>query len=233
MEQRLREITFLDIETIPRAGDLEEFKELYHKKFSRDIPELIHLEEHFMEHAGLYAEFGKIINISVGKVTASKLFVKSIAYEDEVKILRIFIDTLGKLNAHTLCAHNGREFDFPWLKRRMLVLGIKVPDIMNTYGKKPWETSYEDTMDMWGDTQFKYKCSLDLLAKLFGLPSPKQSMTGEDVFTTYNNQELSMEERLKRISEYGSGDVVTLVNVWCKLQGIPTIAPENVEYVRA
>lgn len=260
-EKKLRSIGFLDIETVPRVADQNEYEELYTKRYKKSLEDYINgyqalhdkpnyvggaelknseqlFEEHFMDNAGMTAEFGKIVNITVGKMHTpkdgtEKLYIKSIARENELELLQIFIRTLAAMNPGTLCAHNGLEFDFPIIRRRILVHGLKLPAMLDSYGKKPWETPFEDTMDQWAGSQYKYKCSLDLLAKLFNLPSPKEKLSGADVAGLYYNPEMIMDEKLKAIGEYGAGDVVTLVNVWCKMRGLPIIPTDGIEYVRA
>ncbi len=238
-------IHFGDAETAPQYSGWDKLpeidRELYLKKFRKDF-EAMTLEsqlnlndtdynDHYMEHAGLCAEFGKVVCISLGKLhTDGKFYIKSFAGKDEKAILVAFAEAIT--SASVLCAHNGLEFDFPFLFRRFIVNGLPIPAILNTMGKKHWEVALEDTMKLWSATQWNYKCSLALMAHIFGLPSPKQDMDGSMVgelfwsMLTPNEGELPFdaEERvLNKIKTYCNGDIETLVNVYCKLKGLPLI----------
>ena len=244
-QSKLKQITFLDIETIPRTPDDRDFIDLFEKKFKVEIQAAIDkninplksvddlIEELHSTKAGLYAEFGQIISIAIGRVNAAgKLYIKIIANPDEKALLAAAEATLDKAEYIYLCAHNGLEFDFPYLMRRFLANGMKVPRILNTGGKKPWDLPYIDTMQMWSGTQWNYKASLDLLCKVLGVNSPKQSaVTGSSLYQFWTAENLTKEEKLKMIGEYNGGDVAALANVYCRMKSLPLIEQSMIEYV--
>lgn len=229
-------VLFLDIETVPLQPSFtelsKEFQELWDKKSQYFRKENQTAEEAY-NRAGIYAEFGKIICISFGiihyKNNAKMLRLKSICLDDEPRLLDEFAALLGKMNTGKdllLCAHNGKEFDFPYLSRRMLVNGIKLPSILDVAGRKPWETSFLDTMEMWKFGDYKNYTSLNLLAYLFGIPSPKGDIDGSQVASVYWN-----DKDLPRISKYCQNDVLAVVQLFLKFKGEPIIPMENIEFV--
>jgi len=245
-QQKLKEITFIDIETIPRTPEDRDFIDLFEKKFKNEIQAMIDkninplksvddmIEELHNSKAALYAEFGQVISVAIGRVTAGgKMYIKIIANEDEKLLLSHASAGLEGNAAYTyLCAHNGLEFDFPFLTRRFLANGMKVPHILNTGGRKPWDLPYIDTMQIWSGTQWNYKVSLDLLCKVLGVPSPKQSaVTGKNLSQFWQAENLTKDEKLKMIGEYNGGDVAALANVYCKMKGLPIIEESMIEYV--
>lgn len=235
----LEKILLLDIETVPGvsaySGLDDRFQALWDKKAAQisryaegDTPEELY------ERAGIFAEFGKIVCISVGYFTSGNeglgLRITSYKGDDELQLLK---DFKALLDQHFwqkwtyMCGHNAKEFDFPYLSRRMLINGLELPSALNTHGKKPWELDYFlDTMLLWSFGDRKNFTSLDVLAAVFNLPSPKDTMSGDKVGTAYWD-----EGDLDKIVEYCEGDVVTLANVLLKLMGKVPVLPENVEYV--
>lgn len=125
-----------------------------------------------------------------------------------------------------LCAHNGKEFDFPYICRRMLIHGIMLPEILNIAGKKPWETSFLDTMELWKFGDYKNFTSLELLAGVFGIPTPKDDIKGEDVKRVYYE-----ENNLERIAVYCRKDVITIVQLFLKYRCQPVINEEDITFV--
>ncbi len=201
-------ILFLDIETVPqvyRYEDLKsETKELWDKKwqYNKDIS-----PEQQYSKAGIYAEFAKVVCIGIGLMKNGKLQVSTISYKDEVKVLQEFAKLLQE-NFNTqnkaLCAHNGKEFDFPFLCRRYLINNLPLPHLLRIQGLKPWEIKHIDTLDLWKFGDYKHFTSLNLLAHVFNIPSPKDNMDGSMVAKTFYE-----EDGLKRISDYCIKDVVT------------------------
>jgi uncharacterized protein YprB with RNaseH-like and TPR domain len=224
----LQNTFFIDIETAPiKAEIFSELRSLFQKRFEHQYyGEVVYADwgEFYNKNAGLYAEFGKIVCISIGKVQGTKLYIKTICNEDEIALLNAFTQTIEK--AVVLCAHNGKDFDFPFLFRRYLINGITCPAILNRTNKKTWDPGLDDTMEIWSGSQWKYRCSLDLLANVFGLPSPKQGITGADVAGLFYSDD---PDKLKKIGEYCSRDLVTLVDVYAKLKQIPTYS--EIEFV--
>lgn len=248
----LRGIHFIDIETVPVVNDYPMAQELgmiFNKKFGKELDELpltpaIGLtydtqNKFWGSKAGLYAEFGKIVCVSIGKMQATKFYIKTICSRDEKTLLTQLSEQLSKVNV--LCAHNGKEFDYPMLYRRYLINDLPVPQTLVVAGKKSWDIPHLDTMEMWSHMQWKYRCSLELLAHVLGLPSPKKEMDGSQVAEVYysmfdgiKNDELPFDkekETLDKIGKYCSGDILTLANVFCKMTGQPIIKDDQVEYV--
>ena len=233
-EIALHDILFLDIETVPQQKSFQDFSDkmqaLWEKKssyFRKDEE----TAEDVYQRAGIYAEFGKIICISVGIIFQTKtetgLRLKSYFDDNEKKLLDDFSAMLRKYAANKvlyLCAHNGKEFDFPYIARRLLVNGLKLPPILDNAGKKPWEVHHLDTMELWKFGDFKHYTSLDLLTAIFDIPSPKNDMDGSQVAGVYWE-----ENNLKRIVEYCQNDVQAIVQLMLRYKGMDLIKPENVE----
>lgn len=217
----IESILFLDIETVsaqatytslsPKMQALWDKKASYLQKNETDTSESLY------SRAGIYAEFGKIICISVAYIHSNKIRVKSFYGDDEKEVLTNFTALLQQhyhKSHHKLCAHNGKEFDFPYLCRRMLINGISIPTILDVAGKKPWETSFLDTMDLWRFGDYKNYTSLDLLAAIFDIDSPKDDIDGSMVSECYwKNQEL------ERIKIYCEKDVITLIKIYLAYTG--------------
>ena len=213
-------ILFLDIETVPQYGNWEDLDEssqkLWDKKTKMQRKEDFSAEEFYTERGGIMAEFGKIICISVGILEKNgKLKIKSFYGDDEKKLLEEFgvIFNSPKLREVILCAHNGKEFDFPWIARRFLINGMQPPLPFQMFGKKPWEIPHLDTMELWKFGDYKSFISLELLAHLFGIPTPKDDIDGSMVASIYY-----IEKDLFRIVQYCEKDVLTLANVFRRMR---------------
>jgi 3'-5' exonuclease len=229
-------ILFLDIETVPATPAYEElderFKKLWDKKAARLQPNSSAggVQEsdpsQVYGRAGIYSEFGRIICISVGAFHGSEFRIKSFSGHDEKILLTEFADLLNRRYSrpeHLLCAHNGKEFDFPYMARRMLIQGIKVPAILDLSGKKPWEVGHLDTMELWKFGDFKNYTSLELLAAVFGIPTPKDDIDGSQVADVYYR-----EKDLPRIVNYCTKDVLTVARIFLKYRGEELIPDESV-----
>jgi predicted PolB exonuclease-like 3'-5' exonuclease len=230
------QILFLDIETASQfesyqqlPGDWRELWDLKAQHLIRNRES--ETNESVYEKAGIYAEFGKIICISCGCLQGTgeekKLVIKSFCQENEKQLLEEFAKTLHNWEGKYLCAHNGKEFDYPYLCRRMIINGVGIPEVLMISGRKPWEIRHHDTMDMWKFGDYKNYTSLKLLAKVFGIPSPKDDMDGSMVNNVYWK-----EKGLSRIVEYCQKDVVTLAQVFLRFHCEPLIKTENLKYVR-
>jgi len=219
-------VLFLDIETVPAFPDYSQLSErmqkLWNKKSERLSPygnsaaEAV-LPEQLYGRAGIYAEFGKIICISVGACKKGEFRIKSFSGHDEKVLLTEFSDLLNKRYnrpEHLLCAHNGKEFDFPYIARRMLVLGIPIPSILDLAGKKPWEVNHLDTMELWKFGDYKNYTSLDLLAAIFNIPTPKDDIDGSQVADVYY-----IKNDLARIVHYCTKDVLTVAQIFRRYRG--------------
>lgn len=227
MAPELRDILFLDIETVACTDNFQSLDERLQTQWSRKAgflkrEENITDEELFHQRAGIYAEFGKIICIVVGKLfekESGELGLKTKAFfdHDEGQLLREFKAILEKMGSASvrLCAHNGKEFDFPYLSRRMLIQGISLPSVLNLAGRKPWENPHLDTLELWKFGDYKHYTSLDLLAAIFNIPSSKSDMDGSQVNTVYYQ-----ERNFEKIKAYCTSDVIALTHVYLKLRGI-------------
>lgn len=229
-------ILFLDIETVSQQGSYDmldaEWKELwdYKTRFLIKNPET-ETSETVYPRAAIYAEFGKIVCISCGCIQGTgenkKLVIKSYSSDDEKRLLNDFAAMLQSWSGQSdkfLCAHNGKEFDYPYLCRRMVVNGIDIPEVLKISGRKPWEVRHLDTMELWKFGDYKSYTSLKLLAKVLGIPSPKDDIDGSMVNAVYWE-----EKDLDRIVEYCQKDVITLAQVLLRFHCEAQIKPENVE----
>jgi len=229
----LDKILFLDIETVPIVAEYDLlpdiFKRLWDKKTEWIRKEENDTPDTLFQRAGIYAEFGKIICISVGYIINREFRIKSFYWEDELILLKEFAELLNRYyntKDHLLCAHNGKEFDYPYIARRMLVNGIKLPDIINIAGKKPWEVAHLDTMDLWKFGDFKSYTSLDLLAALFGIATPKDDIDGSMVAQVFYK-----DNDLERIVKYCQRDTLTVAQLLLTYLGKPLIKEEDIIYV--
>jgi 3'-5' exonuclease len=229
-------ILFLDIETVPQYSSYQEMPESWQSLWDIKAGYIIRNKEtetleSVYPRAGIYAEFGKIICISCGFVQGSgdqkKIMLKSFAGDNEQLLLHEFAEMIRKWSAHEqryLCGHNGKEFDFPYLCRRMIINNIPVPSILNVSGKKPWEVNHLDTMELWKFGDFKNYTSLNLLAKALGIATPKDDIDGSMVWEVYWK-----EKNLERIVTYCQKDVVTVAQILLRMMGESLIRPENIE----
>jgi 3'-5' exonuclease len=231
------EILFLDIETVPLSPSfelLEEYDRQLWSDKSRFIREKNNVSvEDSYHQAGIYAEFGKIVCISVGYFVVrmgERLFrTTSFANHDEAVLLNEFSHLLEhRFNNpfRVLCAHNGKEFDFPYICRRMLINGIALPQLLDISGKKPWEIAHLDTMELWKFGDYKHYTSLKLLARIFGIPTPKDDIDGSMVRSVYYEQ-----GDLDRISVYCQKDVATVAQLFLKYRNEKILSQESIVQV--
>jgi hypothetical protein len=229
-------ILFLDIETVPEEKDFsnlsKEVQELFALKTHYQRKEDVTAEE-FYERAGIWAEFGKIICISVGYFTNFKSenrnFRVTSFFGDEIQLLKDFKSLLeNHFNKpqHLLCAHNGKEFDFPFIARRMIIHQIALPEKLNLFGKKPWEIPHIDTMELWKFGDYKHFTSLKLLTSILGIPSPKDDISGSEVATVYYN-----ENNIKRIVTYCEKDTIAIAQLLLRFNNQPLINDLNIIHV--
>ena len=202
-------------------------QKLWDKKaaiIGRNEPDLS--PEELYSRAGIYAEFGKIVCISCGFVSGNAFRAKSYFGDDESILLQDFASLLNRSytgQRYLLCGHNSKEFDIPYIARRMLVKGLKLPEILNVAGKKPWEVRHLDTMDLWKFGDYKHYTSLELLAAIFDIPTPKDDIDGSQVGEVYWK-----EKDLERIAIYCEKDVFTTAQLLRRYLGMPLIKPEFV-----
>ena len=237
MKFSLENLLVLDIETVRSHKLYEDMparlqaqwdrKSVFLKSEKEETP-----KELFEDRGGIYAEFGKIVCVSVGFFTYTgselALRVKAIYNEDESILLEDLKGVLQKFDNRslTLCGHNGKEFDFPYIARRMLINNIKLPAVLDTSGKKPWEVNHLDTMEMWKFGDRKNFTSLELLATLFDIPTSKDAIDGSQVSTVYYE-----EQDLKKIANYCSKDVVVTAQLLLKLNQQQPIKEENIHLI--
>jgi uncharacterized protein YprB with RNaseH-like and TPR domain len=218
----LENILFLDIETVPEqsvfSGLSDAKQALWEQKSQYQRGEIS--AEDFYERAGIWAEFGKIICISVGYFTFQgdiRQFRVTSFYGDEVKILKDFKNLLithFSQAKHLLCAHNGKEFDFPYIARRMIIHHIELPYKLDLFGKKPWEVPHLDTLELWKFGDYKNYTSLKLLTNILGIPSPKDDIDGSQVYKVFYE-----EKGLDRIITYCEKDTIAVAQVFLRLRG--------------
>lgn len=241
----LNNILFLDIETVPQFdcyGSLpEEWKSLWDLKSAYLVRNKEgETAETVYNRAGIYAEFGKIICISCGYIAGEgifkKLVLKSFYGTDERKLLVEFSTMLAlwtkdSSDSKQLCAHNGKEFDFPYLCRRMIINRLPIPPILNTQGKKPWEVKHLDTMEMWRFGDIKNFTSLNLLACVLGIPTPKDDIDGSMVWEVFWSPKTPEEKEaaIQRIVTYCQKDVITVAQVYLRLTAEEVLNTENIE----
>jgi hypothetical protein len=233
---RIEDIMFIDIETVPQASSFDKMdaamQGLWDKKSKLfRLPDQTPAEAY--ERAGIYSEFGKIICISSGFIRDKNPFsfrLKSFYGDDEKELLSGFSEMLSRFSKSNreplLCAHNGKEFDFPYIARRMIVHGLVIPELLDNAGKKPWEVKLLDTMDLWKFGDHKNYTSLDLMATILGIPSPKDETDGSMVGRIYYE-----EHDLTRIVRYCEKDVLTIGRILLRFRNLPGITDDRVESV--
>lgn len=219
---QLENILFLDIETVPEQENYmnldEDLKHLWEQKTQYQRKEIFSGEE-FYDRAGIWAEFGKIICISVGYFTYKndiRNFRVTSFFGNEDKILKDFSNLLNNhfhQPQHILCGHNAKEFDFPFIARRMIINQIPIPQKLNLFGKKPWEIPHLDTLELWKFGDYKHFTSLKLLTKVLGIPSPKDDIDGSQVAHTFY-----VEKDIDRIIIYCEKDVIAVAQVLLRLR---------------
>ncbi len=236
MNQALKNLLVIDIETVSSVaefGDLpERIQSLWtHKASFLKNEEALSVSDLYTSKAGIYAEFGKVICIGMGFFHPGEngncLRVKSIQHDNEAELLAEFAEIIKKFGDDLmLCAHNGKEFDYPYLGRRFLINDLPLPDVLNLSGKKPWEVNLKDTMELWKFGDYKNYTSLDLLASIFDIPSSKVEMTGADVGRVYYQ-----DHDLEKIARYCRLDVAVTAQLYLRLNQQPIIPEERVSFI--
>jgi len=240
----LTKIMFLDIETVPQKNSFDELPadlaHLWKEKFvtlqkylSEKHGDDITPEKIFSNTAGIYAEFGKIVCISVGfiyyKDNEMHFRTKSFAGNDETLILQEFSSLITQSwtsREHLFCGHNIKEFDIPYICRRMTIANVTIPAILNVGGKKPWEVAFLDTLELWKFGDKKSYTSLKLLTTVLGIPTPKDDIDGSQVAQVYYE-----EKNIKRIAVYCQKDVLATAQVFLRLNQFETIKECNVQHL--
>lgn len=249
----LNSILFLDIETVPQWKTLSEAPErvrkewIYKHKFGNDAPSAPNPEknandaqkfvqekyaQYFIDlwdkKAGLFAEFSKIVCISMGYVDGKEARIKSYYQESEAELLTAFQEDFNQfcdsVKYARPCAHYGFGFDYPFISKRMLIHGLKIPLALDTWGLKPWETSTLDTQEMWKMGNWgAASATLSSIAMAFGIPSPKDDIEGADVARLYyqgiSEGKSGYEDAIGSIVNYCEKDVFTLIQILKKMRG--------------
>lgn len=237
MIEKIKDILFLDIETVPSVESYEELSERMQLLWSKKCAYLARKEEKtpeelWIEKAGIYAEFGKVICVSVGIVRIQEevptVILKSY-YGEEAEVLHglksMLDENYDDIDRYSICGHNIREFDVPYLCRRMMIHRLDVPYILDVNGKKPWQIAhFIDTLEMWKFGDYKHYTSLDLLAACFDIPSPKEDISGADVGRVYYES-----GDVGRIARYCERDVLTSIQVYLSMKGLPLIDKDAIK----
>jgi len=228
----LKNLLFLDIETVPEHASFEELseekKKLWELKTQYQRKEDFTPEE-FYDRAGIWAEFGKVVCISVGYFAFQgelRTFRITTFHGEEKKLLTEFRNLLEdhfNRPQHLLCAHNGKEFDFPYIARRMLIHNMELPVKLELFGKKPWEVPHLDTLELWKFGDYKHYTSLKLLCNVLNIPSPKDDIDGSEVRDVYYQ-----DQNIDRIITYCEKDVVAIAQVILKLRQEALLSEEEV-----
>jgi predicted PolB exonuclease-like 3'-5' exonuclease len=244
LQNDLQKIMFLDIETVPLTSDFTELpaelKHLWEDKFAiiqKRMPEKYNEDtaaaEAFNSSAGIYAEFGKIVCISVGFIhfqgNEMNFRTKSFAGNNEKLLLSDFLQLIFKFctsKEQTLCGHNIKEFDIPFICRRSLINGLELPPIFQISGKKPWEINFIDTLELWKFGDYKNYTALKLLTAVFGIPTPKDDIDGSQVANVFYK-----ENDINRISLYCQKDVLATAQVFLRINGMELIKSENIQFI--
>jgi hypothetical protein len=228
--EQLKDILFIDIETVPTQPDFSHLSDGMQAEWTRKAKFVKSVTEGntdpaalFGERAGIFSEFAKVVCIGFGSLhtqdNALRMRLKALVNDNEKILLTDFCEVLGKFTQHykelRFCGHNIKEFDIPFLCRRMVINGMSLPKCMDAAGKKPWEVSHLDTMEMWRFGDHKNFTSLSLLAAVMGIPSPKTDLDGSMVASVYWH-----DKDLARIANYCMNDVLTSARVFLKLKGI-------------
>ena len=243
-QNELQKIMFLDIETVPLVSDFSELPgEIGHlwedkfaiiqKRMPEKYTEQTTASEAFNTSAGIYSEFGKIVCISVGFIyfqgNEINFRTKSFSGSNEKLLLSNFIELIIKFcttKEQTLCGHNIKEFDIPFICRRILINGLELPPIFRISGKKPWEITFIDTMELWKFGDYKNYTALKLLTAVFGIPTPKDDIDGSQVAHVFYK-----EKDIDRISLYCQKDVIATAQVFLRLNGLGLIKSENIQFI--
>lgn len=229
----ITKVLFLDIETVPQYANFNELdpieQQLYADKTKYQRKDDFTAHE-FYDRAGIWAEFGKIVCISVGYFTnnSTRDFRVTSYTGDEKDLLLDFSNLLNdhfSSRHHLMCAHNGKEFDFPYIARRMIILGLPIPYTLQMFGKKPWEIPHIDTMELWKFGDYKHFTSLKLMTRVLGIPSPKDDIDGSQVRDVYY-----IEKDVDRIATYCEKDVIAVAQILLRLRNEDLLTYEQITH---
>ena len=232
---KIENILFLDIETVPEVATFSELspikQELYALKTQYQRKDEISPED-FYERAGIWAEFGKIVCISIGYFVSAdnkrNFRIKSLAGNEKelLESFKMLLNNHFNEPNHLLCAHNGKEFDFPYIARRMIINHIELPTKLNLFGKKPWEVAHLDTLELWKFGDYKHYTSLKLLTNILGIPSPKEDIDGSDVARVYYE-----ENNLEKIVKYCERDTIAVAQLLLRFNNLDLLNENEITSV--
>lgn len=236
---QISNLLVLDIETVPQYADFHQLSErvqsLWWNKISKTVPENISPEESYRLRGGILAEFGKIICISTAFFYENEareicLKVKSIFGHNETEILKTFSALCTKMSqihhGFTFAGHNIKEFDIPYICRRLIINGLPLPECLQLHDRKPWEVRMMDTLNWWKFGDNKNYVSLDLLAEVLEIPTSKTDIDGSMVQDVYYK-----DNDLLRIVHYCERDVVVTANIILKFLNLPALPESRVVVV--
>jgi predicted PolB exonuclease-like 3'-5' exonuclease len=236
---KLENILLIDIETVPQQPGFNllsnNWQQLWEEKVQKQLPDNVTAADFYAQRAGVMAEFAKIVCISMGYFTKQgdilQLRIKSFYDDDEKKILQDLIAMLNgvetKNNKWCFAGHNIKEFDIPFMCRRLLVNSLSIPAYLDFQNMKPWETNTIDTFQYWRFGDYKNYTSLKLLAAALGVPSPKDDIDGSMVATVYWH-----EKNIERIVTYCQKDVLTVANIILRFKNLPLLKEEQMVVVK-
>jgi uncharacterized protein YprB with RNaseH-like and TPR domain len=209
----------------------DEMKELWQHKTQYQRKE-DYTPEDFYERAGIWAEFGKIVCLSVGYFVNKgdiRNFRVTSFFGEEKKILKDFASLLNdhfNLTQHVLCGHNAKEFDIPFIARRMIINQMAIPNKLNLFGKKPWEISHLDTLELWKFGDYKHFTSLKLLTKILDIPSSKGDIDGSQVAKVYY-----VDKDIDRIVTYCEKDVIAVAQIFLRLRREDLLVEDEITHI--
>lgn len=232
---QIKQLLFIDIETVPATFHFHQLskhkQKLWADKVNRYKKEDINAEDLYKKRAGILSEFGQIICIAIGFITGNQpphqMRIKAFASKNEKEVLLPFIQLLNQSfrNVHQFyfCGHNIKEFDIPYICRRIVINGLPLPDALNLSGLKPWEVNHIDTLELWKFGDRKHYTSLNLLASILEVPSPKDDIEGKDVARVFWE-----EDDLDRIVRYCKKDVATVAQVMLRFKQQPLLNKDEI-----
>lgn len=231
----LHNLLFLDIETVPQAENYQqldaETQELWQQKTQYQRRDE-YTPEDFYDRAGIWAEFGKIICISAGYFVVKgdiRHFRVTSFIGEERKLLSDFANLLSNHFSgpqYLLCGHNSKEFDIPFIARRMIIHQLPLPDKLQLFGKKPWEIPHLDTLELWKFGDYKHYTSLKLLTKILGIPSSKDDIDGSQVGHVYY-----VENDIDRIVTYCEKDVIAVAQILLRMRREELLIDDEILHV--
>ena len=232
-------ILFVDVETVTAEENYNDLSPIIQQAWDRKAEFFREADsktatELFSERAALYAEFGKVVSIAIGYFHSlddnqNELRIKCITYPDEAAVLHEFIETVQRFdqNQLRLCAHNGRDFDYPYLCRRMLISGMELPQSLQLMNKKAWEVPHLDTMEMWKFGEYKKFVPLDLLAALFSVEVDSDKLLDAPQI----QQAYYQDQDLEKIIQSGYQNIRLLAQVYLAMLSQPLLSDEQITEV--